>query len=148
MKVTICFFGETPIYKDIPIDGDTRGDFRSHNEEVFVHAGMDDLHRRLVAGVAVTAAPVSAILNVNRECRREISLAVSSKDRRDRADRIASRIVSDITSKEKTTKQVSFADGQVDTMQDVSMTRPFLSKNRHSNTTAEELIKRWGIIMS
>ena len=80
-KVTICFSGETPGDTDIPLDEDTRGDFRSHNKEVVVHAGMDKFHRRLLAGVAVTATHVSAILTVNRDKKREISLAVSSKYR-------------------------------------------------------------------
>ena len=75
-------------------------------------------------------------------------LAVISKDRSDRADRIAAQIVSDIISKEKKTKQVSFPDEQVDTMQYVSMPRTFLSKNKYSRTTAEDLSKRWGLSIS
>ena len=62
LKVTICFSWETPGDTDYPLDGDTRGDFISYSEEVVVHAGMDNLHRRLVAGVAgvsVTATHVS-----------------------------------------------------------------------------------------
>ena len=65
-KVTICFSGETPRDTNSPLDGDTRCDFRSHTKEVVVHAGMEDFHRRLVAGVAVTATHTSAILTVNR----------------------------------------------------------------------------------
>ena len=98
---------------------------------------MEKFHRRLVAGVSVTAAHESAILTVNRDKKREISLAVSSKDRKYRADRMAARIVADIISKEKTTQQVSFSDEQVDTMKDVSMPRTFISKNRHSSTTSD-----------
>ena len=52
-----------------------------------IHAGMGDFHRRLVADVAVTVIHVSAILTVNRDKKCEISLAVSSKDRKYRADR-------------------------------------------------------------
>ena len=55
------------------------------NREVVVHAGMDDFHRLLVAGVAcvaVTATHVSAILTVNRDKKCELSLAVISKDKR------------------------------------------------------------------
>ena len=33
-------------------------------------------------------------------------------------------------------------------MQDVSMPRTFLSKNRHSSTTSEDLIERWGLRIS
>ena len=58
LKVTICFSGETLRDTDRPLDGDTRGDFRSHSEEVVVHSGMDEFHRRLVASVAVTATRV------------------------------------------------------------------------------------------
>ena len=65
---------------------------------------MDDFHRRLVAGVDVTATHASAILTVNRDKKRGISLAVSNKYRKYRADRAAARIVADIISKEKTTK--------------------------------------------
>ena len=65
---------------------------------------MVDFHRRLVAGVAVTATQASAILTVNREKKREISLVVISKDRKYRADRMEARIVTDIISKEKTTQ--------------------------------------------
>ena len=126
-KVAICFSGETPGDTDRPLNGDTRGDFRSHSEEVVVHAGMEDFHRRLVAGVAVTGTHVSAILILNIYKKREIFLAVSSKDRKCRAFRMAARIVADIISKEKTTQQVSFADGKVDTMKYVSMPRTFLS---------------------
>ena len=147
-KVTICFSGETPGDTDFPLDGYTRGDFRSHSEEAVVHAGMDDLHRRLVAGVAFTATLASAILNVNGYKKHEISLAVSSKDRKYRSDRMSVRIVADKISKEKTTKQVSFANEQVDTMQDVSMPRTFISKNRHSSTTSEDLSERWGLSIS
>ena len=58
-KVTICLSRETPGDKDIPLDGDTRGDFRIHSKEVVVHAGMDDFHRSLGAGVAVTVTHAS-----------------------------------------------------------------------------------------
>ena len=56
---------------------------------------MDDFHRRLVAGVVVTATHVSDILTINRYKKLEISLAVSSKDRNYRVDRMAARIVAD-----------------------------------------------------
>ena len=88
-KVTICFSGETTGDTDRPLDGYTRGDFRSHRKEVVVHAGTDNFHRRLVAGVAVTATHASAILTVNRDKKREISIEVSSKYREYRADRIS-----------------------------------------------------------
>ena len=61
---------------------------------------------------------------------------------------MAARIVADIISKEKKTQQVSFTYEQVDTMKDVSMPRTFLSNNRHSSTTAEDLSKRWGLSIS
>ena len=60
---------------------------------------MDNFHRRLVAGVAVTATRASAILTVNRDKKHEISLEVSSKDRKYRADRTTAQIVADIISK-------------------------------------------------
>ena len=126
--------------------------------EVVVHAGMDDFHRCLVAGIDVTATHASAILTINRDKKREMSLeviskdkkreillAVSSKDRKYRADRMAARIVADIISKEKTTQQVSFNDEKVDTMKDVSIPQTFLSKNIHSITTEEDLSERWGL---
>ena len=50
---------------------------------------MDNFRRRLVAVVAITATQVSDILTVNRDKKREISLAVSSKDRKYRADIMA-----------------------------------------------------------
>ena len=78
-KVTIYFSGETPGDTYFALDGDTRGDLRSHSKEVVVHAGMENLHSRLVAGVAVTATHASDILTVNRDKNREISLAVISK---------------------------------------------------------------------
>ena len=74
-----------------------------------------------------------------------MSLAVSIKDREYISDRIASRIVADVTSKENTTQQVYFVNEQVDTIQDVSMPRMFLSKNIHSSTKEEDLSKRWGL---
>ena len=86
-RVTICFYGETPGDTDLLLDRDTRGDFRSHSEEVVVHVGMDNLHMCIVAGVAVTAACASYILTVNRDRKREISPAVSSKDKKNRSDR-------------------------------------------------------------
>ena len=58
------------------------------------------------------------------------------------------RIVADIIPKENTTQQVYFADEQVYSMQDVSMPQTFLSKNRHSSTTAEGLSERWGLSIS
>ena len=97
--VTICFSGETPRETDCPLDGDTRGDFRSHINEVVVYSAMDDFHRCLVAGVAVTMTHASDIFTVNRDKKREISLAVSSKDRKYRADRMEGQIVADIISK-------------------------------------------------
>ena len=109
-KVTICFFGETHGDTDLPLDGDNRGDFRSHKEEVVVYAGMDDFHRCLVADISVAATRASAILTVNRYKKHEISLAVSSKDRKSRDDRMAAQIVADITSEENTTQQVYFSD--------------------------------------
>ena len=98
-KATIWFSGETPGYTDLLLDGDTIGDFRSYSKEVVVHAGMDDFHRRLVAGVAATATQALAILNVNRDKKCEILLAVGSKDSKYRSDRMAARIVEDIISK-------------------------------------------------
>ena len=71
LKVTICFYGDTPKDTDLPLDGYARGDFRIHSKEVVIHSGMDDFHRRLVAGVAVTTTSVSAILTVNRDRSRE-----------------------------------------------------------------------------
>ena len=71
---------------------------------------MDDFHRRLVAGVAVTATHPSAILTIIRDKKREILLAVGSKERKYRDDRMSARTVADIISKEKTTQQVSFSD--------------------------------------
>ena len=109
-KVKICFSGETPGDTDRTLDGDNRGEFRSNRNEVVVHAGMDDFHRRLVAGVDVTAIDASAIFTVNRDKKREILQAVSSKDRKYRYDRMAARIVEDIISKEKTTQKVYFAN--------------------------------------
>ena len=53
-KVKICFSGQTPGDTDLPLDGDTRGEFRSHSKEVVVHAGMDNFHRLLVAGYLTT----------------------------------------------------------------------------------------------
>ena len=99
-KVTICISGGTPGYTDLPLDGYTRGEFRSHSEEVFVHVGMEKFHRRLVAGVAVTATQASAISTVNRDNKREILLAVIRKYRKYRADIMAALIVADIISKE------------------------------------------------
>ena len=61
---------------------------------------------------------------------------------------MAGRILSDIISNEKTTKQESFPNEQVDTMQDVSMPRTFLSKNIHSSTTSEDLSERWVLTIS
>ena len=148
LKVTICFSGETLRDIDRPLDGDTRGDLRSHIDEVSIHAGMDDFHRRLVAGVAITATCASAILTVNRDKKRDILLEISSKHSKYRADRMAARIVAYIISNEKTTKQVSFSNEQVDTIQDVSMPRTFLSKNIYSSTTAEDLSKIWEISIS
>ena len=64
-----------------------------------MYAGMDDFHRCLVADISVAAKIASAILTVNRDKKREISLVVSSKDRKYRADRMAAQIVADIISK-------------------------------------------------
>ena len=36
-KVTICFSGKTPVDIDLPLDGDTICDFKSHSNEVVVH---------------------------------------------------------------------------------------------------------------
>ena len=60
---------------------------------------MDDFHRPLVAGVAVTATHASDILTINRDKKREILLAVISKDSKYRADRMAAQIVADIYKK-------------------------------------------------
>ena len=110
MKATMCFSIVTPEDTDLPLDGDTIGEFISHSKELVVHAGTEKFHRRLVAGVDVTAARASDILTINRDKKREILLGVSSKDRSDRADIMAAQIVSDFISREKRTKQVSFAD--------------------------------------
>ena len=99
MKVTKCLSGETPGDTYHPLDGDTRGEFRCHSKEVVVYAGMENLHRRLVSSLDVTTAHASVILNVNRYKRSEIFLAVTSKDRKYRADRMAAQIVADIISK-------------------------------------------------
>ena len=54
-KVTISFSRETPGDTDRPLYGDTRGDFRSHSEELVVHAGIDNFYRHLVVGIDITA---------------------------------------------------------------------------------------------
>ena len=64
---------------------------------------MENFHRRLVAGVAVTATHVSTILTVHRDKKCETLLAAGIKDRKYKADIIASRIVADIISKQNTT---------------------------------------------
>ena len=61
---------------------------------------------------------------------------------------MVARIVADIISKEKTTKQVSFADEQVYIMKDVIIPQTFLSENRNYSTTEEDISKRLGIIIS
>ena len=71
-KAIIRLSRETHGDTDRPLDGDTIGDFRSHSKEVVFHAGIDDLHRRLVSGVAVTATRASAILAINRDKKRGI----------------------------------------------------------------------------
>ena len=43
---------------------------------------MDNFHRRLVSGVAVTATQASAISAINRDKKREISLAVINKEKK------------------------------------------------------------------
>ena len=87
-------------------------------------------------------------MTVNRDKNIEISPAVSSKDRKYRAERMAARIVAAIISKEKITQQVSFSDEQVDTTKDVSMPLTFLSKSEHSSTTSEDFSERWGLSIS
>ena len=66
-KVKICLSRKTPGDTDRTLYGYNRGDFRSHSKDLFVHSGIDEFHRRLVAGVAVTATHVSDILTVNRD---------------------------------------------------------------------------------
>ena len=109
---------------------------------------MYKFHRCHVADVSVTAARASNVLTVNRDNNREILLSVSSKDRKYRAYRMAARIVADIISKEKTTKQIYFANEQVDTMQDIIIPITLLYKNRHSSKTEEYLSERWELIIS
>ena len=82
---------------------------------------MEYFHRPLVVSIAVAATCASDILTVNRDNKCEILLAVSNKERKYRADRIAAGTVADIISKEKTTRKVSFVNKKVDIMQDVSM---------------------------
>ena len=60
---------------------------------------MEYFNRRLIADVVVTATQASAISTENRDKKREILLAVSIKDRKYRADRMAATIVADIISK-------------------------------------------------
>ena len=80
-KAAIFFSGETPIDTDRTLDRCTRGDFGSHNKEVVVHTGMGDCHRHILADIAVTATHESYILTVNRDKKREILLAVISKEK-------------------------------------------------------------------
>ena len=80
MKVTLCFSGETPVDTDYPIYGDTICDFRSHSQEVAVHTGMDYFQRRIVSGIAVTAARASSIFTINRDNNREILTEVIIKE--------------------------------------------------------------------
>ena len=89
----------------------------------------------------------SAILTVNRVKKREMLLVVINKDRKYISDRMSSQIVAYIISKEKK-KPVYFADEQVDTMKDFSMSRKKLSKSRHSSTAAKELSEIWGLSIS
>ena len=140
----MLLWGDTRRYRS-PTKWD---EFRSHSKEVVVHAVMDNFHRRLVAGAAVTTERVSGILTINRDKKCEISPAVRSKDRSDRDYRMTAQIVSDIISKENRKKQVSFADEKVDTIQDVSMPHMFLCKNRHYITREEDLSESWGLSIS
>ena len=79
-KVTIWLYRETPGDTDLPLHGDTRGDFRSNRKEVVFHACMENFHRRLVAGIAVTAARASSIFTINRDNNREILTEVIIKE--------------------------------------------------------------------
>ena len=56
---------------------------------------------------------------------------------------MAAQIVSDITPKENTIKQVYFSSEKVDTMQDIIIPSTLLYKNRHSSKTEEYLSKIW-----
>ena len=58
--------------------------------------------------IADTCVAVTAILTANIDKKREILLAVISKDRKYIAYRMVARIVADIISKEKTTQQCIF----------------------------------------
>ena len=60
---------------------------------------MDNFHRRLVSGVAFTKTSAPAILTANRDRKRIILLAVSSKDSKYRADIMEARILADIISR-------------------------------------------------
>ena len=51
---------------------------------------MDNLHRHIVAGVSVNATHASAILTVNRDKKRGISLAIISKGSKYGSDIMAS----------------------------------------------------------
>ena len=94
----MILWGDTHRYR-FPTRWNTRGDFKSHSKEVVVHGGMDSFHRRLVSGVAVAATHAPTILTVNRYKKREMLLAISSKDSKYIYERMAERIVADIIPK-------------------------------------------------
>ena len=57
---------------------------------------------------------------------------------------MAARIVSDIILKDKEEKSGPRIEIEEEPIQDIELPKPFLSANRHSSTTTEDLSERWG----
>ena len=66
----------------------------------------------------------------------------------EKAKTMAARIVSDIMSDDKEEKSGPRIEIEEEPIQDIELPKTFLSANRHSSTTTEDLSERWGLSLA
>ena len=135
--ISMCFTGE--------VSGG-EGDIRN-SEEVIVH-DMDGFNRRILSSVRVTGESALRDNLLEKKRKREVAATVRGIDMIDhkRAATMAARIVADIMSEKP--KSLGNEGAQEETVQDIELPKTFLSTNRHSSTTAEDLSERWSLSLA
>ena len=127
----------------------TSGGAQLNSEEVITH-DIEEFHHRLLSSVRVTeeSALKSNILEKKRK--REVAASISEVKRIDyeKAKTMAARIVSDIMSDDKEENNGPCIEIEEEPIQDIEQPKTFLSANRNSSTTTEDLSERWGLCLA
>ena len=112
---------------------------------------MDYFHQRLLSSVRITEENALKGSLIEKKRKREVAASIREVNQIDyeKAKTMAARIVSDIFSNNKEIERNKpSTETWDDVIQEINMPQTFLSENRHSSTTPEDLSERWGLSLA